>query len=89
MTIETKTLVISEELKRKVDMICRFASVKYELINGSVISLKNTNIAYTRPHILKVKGNDYLLFDECEDIFINGYNNKIKFKDLEEYLKSN
>ena len=68
-------------------MICRFACVKYELINGSVISLKNNNIAYVKLHILKVNENDYLLFDECDDIFINGYNNKIKFKDLEEYLK--
>ena len=87
MTIETKALVISEELKKKVDMICRFACVKYELINGSVISIKSTNIAYIKPHILKVNGNDYLLFDECEDVFINGYDKRIKFKDLEEYLK--
>ncbi len=43
-----------------------FASVKYELISGSIISLKNTNIAYVKPHILKVNGNDYLLFDECD-----------------------
>ena len=68
-------------------MICRFASVKYELINGRVISLKNTNIAYVKPHILKVKGNDYVLFNKCDDIFINGYNKRIKFRDLEEYLK--
>ena len=74
MTIETKELVISEELKKKVDMICRFACVKYELINGSIISLKNTNIAYVKPHILKVNDTDYLLSDECDDIFINGYN---------------
>ena len=88
MTIETKELVISEELKKKIDMICKFACVKYELINGCIINLKNTNIAYTKPHILKVNGNDYLLFDECDDIFINGYKKKIKFKDLEKYLKS-
>ena len=88
MTIETKELVISEELKKKVDMICRFACVKYELISGTIISLKNTNIAYVKPHILKVNSNDYLLFDECDDIFINGYDKKIKSKDLEDYLKS-
>ncbi len=88
MTIETKELVISEELKKKIDMICKFACVKYEFINGCIINLKNTNIAYTKPHILKVNGNDYLLFDDCDDIFINGYNKKIKFKYLEKYLKS-
>ncbi len=89
MTIETKELVISEELKKKVDMICRFVCVKYELINGSIINIKSTNIAYTKPHILKVNGNDYLLFDECDDIFVNGYKKRIKLRDLEEYLKEN
>ena len=89
MIIETKELVISEELTRKVNMICKFTSVNYELINGSVISLKNTNIAYVKPHILKVNGNYYLIFDECDDIFINSYEKKIKFKDLEKYLKLN
>lgn len=72
MTIGTKELVINEKLRKKVDMICKFASVKYGLINGRIINIKNTNIAYIKPHILKVNGNDYLLFDECDDIFING-----------------
>ena len=40
MTIETKELVISKELKRKVEMICRFAYVKYEFINGNIKSIK-------------------------------------------------
>ena len=78
MTIETKELVISEELKRKVEMICRFAYVDYEFINGNIKSIKNTNIAYVKPHILKVKNNDYLIFED----------KKIKFKDLEEYIKA-
>lgn len=57
------------------------------MINSNVISLKKINIVYTNPHVLKVNGNDYLLFDECEDVFINGYDKRIRFKDLEEYLK--
>lgn len=89
MTIETKKLVISNELKRKVEMIFKFAYVEYSFTNESIISLKNTNIAYVKPHILKVKGNDYLIFENSENVFINGYNNKIKFKDLEQYLKIN
>lgn len=34
-----------------------------------------------KPHILKVKGNDYLILEECEEVFINGYNKKIRLKD--------
>lgn len=88
LTIETKELKISDELKRKVEMICRFACVKYEFINGNIKTIKNTNIAYVKPHVLKIKNNDYLIFEECDDIFINGYNKKIKFKDLENYIKN-
>ena len=87
MTIETKELKISEELKRKVEMVCRFANVKYTIINGNIKSIKNTNIAMVKPHIVKIKGIDYLIFDDCNDIFINGYKEKIRFKDFEEYIK--
>lgn len=79
--IETKDLKISDELNRKIDMICRFACVKYEFIPGNIKSIKNTNIAYAKPHILKVKGNDYLILEESEEVSINGYNEKIKLKD--------
>ena len=47
MTLETKDLVISEELKRKVEMVCRFANVKYTIINGNIKSIKNTNIVHS------------------------------------------
>ena len=40
MTIETKKLVISEELKRKVELICKFAYVEYSFTNGYIINLK-------------------------------------------------
>ena len=28
------------------------------------------------------------MFDECDDIFINGYDEKIKFKEFETHIKS-
>ena len=87
MTIETKELIISEELKRKVEMVWRFANIKYTIINGNIKSIKNTNITMEKPHIIKIKGIDYLVFDDCNGIFINGYKEKIKFKDFEEYIK--
>lgn len=58
--IETKNLKISDELNRKIDIICRFACVKYEFIPSNIKSIKNINIAYVKPHILKVKENDYI-----------------------------
>ena len=89
LTIETTELEISENLKKKVDMICKFACVKPKYKNGNIKSIKNTNIAYVRPHIITIKNNEYLIFEECDDIYVNSYNEKIKFKDLENYIKSN
>ena len=85
---ETKELKMSNEFKKKIEMICKFACVKYELINGNIISIKNTNIAYVKPHILKVKGNDYLIFENSDMVFKNGYKEKIRLIDLETELKS-
>ena len=87
MILEIKELIINGKLRKKVDIICRFTCIKYELFNTSILNIKNTNIAYTQTHILEVNNDEYLLFDECDGIFINGQQNKIKFKDLEEYLK--
>ncbi len=89
LTIETKELEISIELKQKVEMICKFACVKPTITNGNIKNIKGTNIAYVKPHIIKINKIDYLMFDECDDIYINGYDKKIKFKDLLEYIKSN
>ncbi len=61
---------------------CKFNTNKWMCKN-----IKGTNIAYVKPHILSVNGNDYLLFEEYEDVFINGYSQNIKLKDLESYLK--
>lgn len=87
--METKELVVSEELKRKIEILCRFANTKYELTNGNIKSIKGTNIAFVKPHILKIKNDNYLIFENYNYVFINGYKEKLLFKDLEEYIKSN
>lgn len=89
LTIETKELNISEKLKKKVDMICKFSYVKPTYKNGNIRNIKGTNIAYVKNHIITINEIDYLMFDECDDIYINGHDKKIKFKDLLEYIKSN
>ena len=85
---ETKELKMSNEFKKRIEMICKFACVQYELINGNIISIKNTNLAYVKPHILKVKGNDFLLIEDSNIVFINGYKDKIMLIELEKYLKN-
>ena len=64
LTIETKELEISDKLKRKVEMICRFTNTKAKIENGSIQSIKNTNIAYVKPHIITIKNNEYLTIEK-------------------------
>ena len=45
LTIETKELEISENLLKKVEMICKFACVKPTITNGNIKNIKGTNIA--------------------------------------------
>ena len=88
LNIETKELKISDKLKRKIDMLGRFTSTTPIINNGSIKNITGTNAAYVMPHIVVINDNKYLMFDECEDVYINTFKNKIEFKGLEEYIKS-
>ena len=57
-------------------MICKFACVKSAITDGNIKNIKGTNIAYVKPHIININNIDYLMLDECDDIFINGYDEK-------------
>ena len=70
---------------KKTDMICWLVCDKHEFIINNIKSIKKTNIAYVK----KVRENDYLILEEYEYVFINVYNEKIKLKHLEKYLKDN
>lgn len=85
--METTITPISKELKDKIKWICEFARVSYSIEEGSIVDFKGTNIAFTKPHILKVNNNDFLIFEDSNTIYINGYDKKIKFSELISYLK--
>ena len=81
LNIETKELKISDKLKRKIEMIGRFTNTTPIINNGSIKNITGTNVAYVMPHIIVIKNNKYLVFDECDDVYINTFKIKISFKD--------
>ena len=89
LTIETKELKISDTLKRKIEMVCRFTNTTPTIKNGCVKSILNTNVAYVMPHIIKIKETNYLMFDECDNVYINNLQTKIRISELENFIKSN
>lgn len=59
LTIEAKKLNISDESKRRVEMIYRF-------VNGVIKDIKKTNISYVKPHVLTINDNNYLIFEDYD-----------------------
>ncbi|CDF20256.1 unknown [Clostridium sp. CAG:609] len=64
-------------------MIGRFTNTTPIINNGSIKNITGTNVAYVMPHIIIIKNNKYLMFDECDDTYVNTFKIKISFKDLE------
>ena len=87
LEIEIKELVISNELKKKIEMICKFCNMKPTFINGSIRNIKGINIAYLEPHQVIIDNNIYLLFEEYDYIFIGNLNKKMKLSKFKEFLK--
>ena len=84
-----KELEVDKEVLKRIEMICRFACVKPIIQNGSIINIKESNIAYVSPHIITIKKNNYLLFNGSDTLFVNDYSRSIKLKDLEVHIKTN
>ena len=88
LNIETKELKIIDKLKRKIDIIGRFTNTTPIINNASIKNITSTNVAYVMPHIIFIKNNKYLMFDEYDDVYVNTFKSKISFKDLEDYINS-
>ena len=80
--VETKKLVISKKIKRRVEMIYW---LKHTIINENVKSIK-ANIAMIKIYVVKIKDIDYLTFNECTNILKMIW--KIGLKILKNTLKT-
>ena len=87
LNIETKELKISDKFKKNWDD-WKIYNTTPIISNDSIKNITGTNVAYVMPHIIVIKNNKYLMFDECDDVYVNTFKNKIVFKDLEDYINS-
>lgn len=78
---------IDEALKKKINNLLKFNNIKAKLEIGSIITLINTNIAYIEPHKLEINGNTYLLFNECDYVYINDLCKSIPLRELENLIE--
>ena len=87
MKVIKKEIEIEEELKKRVEMICKFSNTTPTFENGSINKLENTNLAYLEPHKVYIKNTLFLIFNGTTDIYLSNLNNKYQLKDLKKLLK--
>lgn len=89
MVIKEK-LEISKELQRKINNLGKFNGQKLKLLEGSIIAVAKTNIAYIEPYKLEIGSDTYLIFGKNEIMYISKNNimNKISLQELEEVIKN-
>ena len=83
-------LEISKELQRKINNLGKFNGQKLKLLEGSIITVAKTNIAYIEPYKLEIGSDTYLIFGKNEIMYIskNNITNKISLQDLEEVIRN-
>ena len=89
MQIIKEKLDIDEILEKRIKNILKFLNIKSKIIKGNIIHIPKTNIAYIEPHKLVINNITYLLFNECNDIYINTLENSIPFNEFEINIKEN
>lgn len=59
-------------------------------MEGSIINIPKTNIAYIEPYKLEIDGDIYLIFGKNEIMYIskNNIKNKILLQELEEVIRN-
>ena len=83
----TRKLVISEELKRKIEMICDFCNTKPTIINGNIRNIDKSNLSYIEPQRIIIKGITFLAFNYSKTLYVGNLSNKLELKDLETFIK--
>ena len=87
MHLIKEKLEIDEKLERRIKNILMFLKIDKEIINGNIINIPKSNIAYIEPHKLSINGINYLFFNECENVYINTLEQSISISELQNYIR--
>lgn len=87
VNIIKEELPMEEHLRKKLALIFDFANIKPTIINGSIRKIDKTNLIYIEPNRVIIKDTTFLIFNNSNNVFIENLSNKIKFSELENYIK--
>ena len=88
INITKENIEIEDSLNNRIKSITKFLGVKSKIINGNLISIDKTNLAYIEPHKLEVNNITYLFFNDSNLVYINTLENSIDISALKDYIKS-
>ena len=89
INIIKEELPIEEHLRKKLELICEFATSIPTIINGNIRKIDRTNLTYIEPNRIIIKDKTFLIFNYSNEIFIRNLGKKIKLSELENYIKTN
>ena len=89
MQIIKEKLDIDETLNKRINNLLKFVNIKSKLINGNIIHISKTTLAYIDPHKLIINGITYLFFNNCENVYIDTLKQSISLNELERHIKAN
>ena len=87
MQIIKEKLDIDETLNKRINNLLKCLNIKSKLINGNIISISKTNLAYIEPHKLIINGTTYLFFNNCKNVYINNLEQSILLNELEKHIR--
>ena len=87
LNIIRQEVIIEDDLRKRIEFICKFLNLKLEIINGSIRKLDKTNLSYAEPHRIIINGITFLAFNYSNELYVENLSQLIKLSNLEKYLK--
>jgi hypothetical protein len=87
LEIKKEKIEISEVILKKIDWITNYTKYKPIIVNGNLIKLIPTNLAYVEPHKIYFKNMLCLFFNGQDYFYIDNLSKKYKMSELEPLIK--
>ena len=88
LNIITKEVPIEEELKERIEFVCKYSNLKCKISNGFIHTIDKTNLNYIEPNMIIINNTIFFAFNYSRDIFVKNLGTKLKFSEFQEYIKS-
>lgn len=79
-------ILLNPELRKKINWAIKYTSSKVNIINGTLMKLEDTNIAYIAQHKIIINNTTFLFSNGSDIFYINNLEKECKLIELDEYL---